>query len=463
MAKDKLTDYDSVASSNLDVGGISVAEGMLPSGVNNAIREQMSHLADFAAGTSGVDVLKLQDDTDTNSIKLQAPASVTTTTTFTLPDGDGASGQTMITDGAGTLSWAAPYGNRNLIMNGAFTVAQRGTSATVANGSPLTVDRFSVHAANFAQASFTESQSTTVPSGEGFANSLKVVCGVTPETTLDATDHLYIRYRGNEGQDVQHLQYGTSNAKKVTASFWVRSSVTGDYAVMVYTNAGIGGGAVARSQTKTYTINSANTWEYKTITFDGDGASGNALANDNSAEWQVYFTLASGATQKATDGTSWGAYATGKFSYGQTADLSAVANSDWYITGVQFEVGETATPFEHRSYGDELARCQRYYEEWGGELAFQPFGYLEGTGTVGFCVLQFTEKRDAPTVTVSDPAHFHSVRSSIAFTAMSFSQPVTTHVICTISRSTNNWPSGEIFSWRANNSTAARIYFNAEL
>jgi len=99
MAKDKLTDYDSTAANNLDVGGISVAEGMLPSGVNNAIREQMSHLADFAAGTSGVDVLKLQDDTDTNSIKLQAPSSVTATTTFTLPDGDGASGQTMITDG----------------------------------------------------------------------------------------------------------------------------------------------------------------------------------------------------------------------------------------------------------------------------------------------------------------------------------------------------------------------------
>lgn len=291
---------------------------------------------------------------------------------------------------------------RNLIINGAFTVAQRGTSATVANGSPLTVDRFSVHAANFAQASFTESQSTTVPSGEGFANSLKVVCGGTAETTLDATDHLYIRYRGNEGQDVQHLQYGTSNAKKVTASFWVRSSVTGDYAVMVYTNAGIGGGAVARSQTKTYTINSADTWEYKTITFDGDGASGNTLANDNTAEWQVYFTLASGTTQKATDGTSWGAYATGKFSYGQTADLSAVANSDWYITGVQLEVGETATPFEHRSYGDELALCQRYYCNVAS-FSRDNFGQLYSS-TQGKVGLKFPViMRAAATVTANSP------------------------------------------------------------
>lgn len=264
---------------------------------------------------------------------------------------------------------------RNLIMNGAMTVAQRGTSATVANGGPLTVDRFSVQATNFSQASFTESQSSTVPSGEGFANSLKVVCGGTAETTLDATDHLYIRYRGNEGKDVQHLRYGTSSAKKVTGSFWVRSSVTGDYAVMVYTNAGIGGGAVGRSQTKTYTINTADTWEYKTITFDGDGSSGNTLANDNTAEWQVYFTLASGSTQKATDGTSWGAYATGKFSYGQTADLSAVASSDWYITGVQFEVGETATPFEHESFGTTLKKCKRYYEH------SYPYGTSAGTAT----------------------------------------------------------------------------------
>lgn len=121
MAKDKLTQYDTTASNNTDVGGISVAEGMLPSGVNNAIREQMSHLADFAAGTSGVDVLKLQDDTDTNSIKLQAPASVTTTVTLTLPDGDGTTGQTIVTDGAGTLSWGSGGGGSFLGDSGGGT------------------------------------------------------------------------------------------------------------------------------------------------------------------------------------------------------------------------------------------------------------------------------------------------------------------------------------------------------
>jgi microcystin-dependent protein len=106
MAKDKLTDYDPVAVNNTDIGGISLAEGvMVPSDLNNALREVMSHLADFADGTTGVDVLTLQDDDASASIKLQAPSEVTTTTTLTLPDGDGSNGQVISTNGSGTLAW----------------------------------------------------------------------------------------------------------------------------------------------------------------------------------------------------------------------------------------------------------------------------------------------------------------------------------------------------------------------
>jgi|TARA_R110002074_G_scaffold259260_4_gene431730 hypothetical protein len=110
MAKDKLTDYDATASNNSDVGGVNTAEGMLPSKVNDAIRELMSHLADFSAGTTGVDVLNLQDDDNSASIKFQAPSAVTTTVTFTLPDGDGSNGQTLLTNGSGTLSWGSGGG-----------------------------------------------------------------------------------------------------------------------------------------------------------------------------------------------------------------------------------------------------------------------------------------------------------------------------------------------------------------
>ena len=106
MAKEKLNQYSATAASNTDVGGVDLGEGtMAVSDINDAMRELMSHLADFQAGTNGIDVLAFTDDTDTNQIKLQAPTSVTTTTTFTLPDGDGSSGNVLQTDGSGTLSW----------------------------------------------------------------------------------------------------------------------------------------------------------------------------------------------------------------------------------------------------------------------------------------------------------------------------------------------------------------------
>jgi len=108
MPLDKLNQYSKTAASNTDVGGVDLGEGtMAVSDINDAMRELMSHLADFQEGTAGIDVLALTDDTDTNQIKFQAPASVTTTTTFTLPDGDGSAGNVLETDGSGTLSWVA--------------------------------------------------------------------------------------------------------------------------------------------------------------------------------------------------------------------------------------------------------------------------------------------------------------------------------------------------------------------
>lgn len=108
MAKDKLNQYSATAASNTDVGGVDLGEGtMAVSDINDAMRELMSHLAEFQDGTAGIDVLSFTDDTDTNQIKFQAPTSVTTTTTFTLPDGDGTAGSVLETDGSGTLSWGA--------------------------------------------------------------------------------------------------------------------------------------------------------------------------------------------------------------------------------------------------------------------------------------------------------------------------------------------------------------------
>ena len=241
----------------------------------------------------------------------------------------------------------ATFPHRNLIINGAMQVAQRGTSFT--GSSEYTLDRFYFNIANTDQLACTVTQDSDAP--DGFYNSLKVEV-TTAETTLDSDEFVRVFHRF-EGQNLQHLQYGTSSAKSVTLSFWVKASVTGDYAVLFYRNL-----ATGRSITKTYTINSANTWEYKTITIDGDQTT--ATPSDNVSRFEIDWALAAGTDWTSTDGTSWNTYVAGKFAYGQTANLIGTANATWQITAVQLELGSTATPFEHRSYGDELAKCQRY-------------------------------------------------------------------------------------------------------
>jgi len=391
MAKDKLTDYDSTAANNLDVGGISVAEGMLPSGVNNAIREQMSHLADFAAGTSGVDVLKLQDNTDTNSIKLQAPASVTATTTFTLPDGDGASGQAMITDGAGTLSWAAPYGNRNLIINGAMQVAARGDQSSLTNGY-TGVDRFLFTRTGAAAVTAKQAGASDSPQSNGFGASLEIDI-TTADSSLAAGDFALVR-QIIEGQNLQGLKYGTSSAENVTLSFWVKSPKTGTHIVEMYHY----DGNVFNSQA--YTVNSANTWEHKTLSFVGYQTT--ATANDNTQGMLVQWWLSAGSDYSSgTLASNTWHTTTANRAVGQVNVTDSTSNN-FYLTGVQLEIGETATPFEHRSYGDELARCQRYYQI--GKVAAT--GRADG-GTMGGAATFATAMRASATMAVTSTTGAH--------------------------------------------------------
>ena len=242
--------------------------------------------------------------------------------------------------------------NRNLIINGAMQVAQRGTSSTGVNYK--TVDRFRLDQNTMDELAFTQSQDTDAPAG--FKNSYKLTVN-TPETSLVLTEWLYMRYT-MEGQDAQVLQFGQSTAQKTTMSFWVKSSVTGDYAVLFFNDQGS-----ARGQTLTYTVNAANTWEYKTIVFDGDTAQN--FANSNAAGPDLYFTLSAGPDRKTTDGSSWINYTANASAYGQTADVATVNGATWQITGVQLEVGSTATDFEHETYATTLRKCQRYFELLG--------------------------------------------------------------------------------------------------
>jgi len=342
---------------------------------------------------------------------------------------------------------------RNLIINGAMTVSQRGTSSTgvgASNGVFPCVDRMKVFAGNTAGRA-TVSQVADVH--DGFANALKFEC-TTADTSI-ATDEFFGMQYIIEGQDVQQLKKGTSDAESFTFSFYVKGNASATYTAEIRD--------LDNDRINTQTFAVTTSWNRISLTFIPDTTG--AFDDDNAGSLQLSFWLHAGSTY--TGGTfasnTWASRVQGNRVSSSGTSFFDSTDRTFFITGVQLEVGETATPFEHRSFGEELALCQRYYEEWGGEDAYQPFGYFEGTGTVGYSVIQFTEKRDGPTVTVSNVAHFQSTRAAVVFSAMSFSQPATTHVFCTISRSSNNWASGEMFSWRANNSTSARIYFNAEL
>mgnify|MGYP003133465035 FL=1 len=243
---------------------------------------------------------------------------------------------------------------RNLIINGAMEVAQRGTStASISSSSTYVLDRTRFALSN--GGTWTMSQSTTVPSGQGFSHSLKLDC-TTADTSLGSTDYLQLQQL-IEGQNVQHLSYGTSGAKSVTVSFWIRSNKTGTYTLEVQTQTSSN---AFYQNAKAFTISSADTWEKKEITFVGNTS--NNVINSNAVGFYVSLWLGAGSSRTSgtfTNGT-WHNTAANRVHSSQV-NLADSTSNELYLTGLQLEVGEQATPFEHRSFGDELARCQRYY------------------------------------------------------------------------------------------------------
>ena len=258
-------------------------------------------------------------------------------------------------------------GRRNIIINGAMQVAQRGTSVTgVTSGGYKTCDRWTV--SNTSQGTWTISQSSTAPSD--FANSLKFDC-TTADGTTNASDQLGVDTR-IEAKDLIQLNYGTSSAKTITLSFHVRSNKTGTYTFEAYAQ------DPNRGFSKTYTIDSADTWEKKEIIIPGDTSASTNFNDD--AEIGIIFKwwLAAGST--FTGGTYtdnvWRANTNANRVSSSNVNLADSTDNEWYITGVQLEVGEQATPFEHRSFAEELALCHRYYQEFN----YDTHGYYVTNG-----------------------------------------------------------------------------------
>lgn len=441
MSKDKIADYDgSTAGNNTDIGGISIAEGMLPSAVNNSMRELTKQLGAFADGTDGIDVLNLHDDDASASIKIQAPATVTTTTTLTLPDGDGDAGAMLQTNGSGQLAWSTAYRNRNLILNGGMAISQRGISHPALSGYGL--DRFK--ASSSSDGAVTVTQSTTVPSGEGFKNSMKFDV-TTADTSLSASQY-YQFFQPIEGQNLAHLMFGTSDAKSVTLSFWCRSNKTGTY-VTTFMNS-----AADRFNPNNFTISSANTWEKKTITVTGD-QSGTWLTT-NGIGMYVIWNLALGSDfDDGTNGT-WGA---GDYGSGGNVNFLDSTSNEFYITGVQLEIGSQSTPFEHRSYGEELALCQRYYQTMARGAMGGAYSSTQWIGGGNFN----TPMRATPTAsqpsgvaTVHDPSTATFAQSSTNITATYASTTGSTFILGNLSGMT---------AYRPMSLFGGQIDFSAEL
>ena len=245
---------------------------------------------------------------------------------------------------ASSLNGGQFGGRRNIIINGAMQVAQRGTSFT-SNADLYTLDRFAIGHGSPVNA-MTVSQETDAPTG--FKYSLKVLAGTGASAS---TGGYAVLRQAIEGTNMYHLAFGTSSAKTITISFYVKSSLTGTFAVSIRNQAG------NRAFASTYTINSANTWEYKTITIAGD-TSGTWTA-DTGIGLHIHFDLGIGSNFDIATG----AWTAGSNMFGgeSTVKLTETTNATWFLTGVQLEVGSVATPFEHRSFGEELSACQRYF------------------------------------------------------------------------------------------------------
>ena len=253
------------------------------------------------------------------------------------------------TDGTCTANVTNNLSNRNLIINGAMQVAQRGTSFTSVTASAYHLDRFQYNL-NGTVGAATVTQNT-VTDLAGFTKSLKVDC-TTADASLATGDRLTLRY-ALEGQDLQQVAKGTSSAKQLTLSFYIKATKTGTQIVELFDHDN------TRHCAKSVTINSSNTWERKTITYPSDTTG--ALDNDNANSISIFFGIACGTDfTSGTLATAWAANTNANRFVGQVNHFDNTTNN-LEITGVQLEVGSVATDFEHRSFGQELALCQRYY------------------------------------------------------------------------------------------------------
>jgi hypothetical protein len=309
------------------------------------------------------------------------------------------SNQSELAQLAGVFAGSA-LSNRNLIINGAMQISQRGDSTGITVAGYYGPDRFRTELSGLG--TWSVSQSSTAP--DGFGNSFKINC-TTADASPATADYLVL-YQHFEGKEVQRLKKGTSAAEKSTLSFWIRSNKTGTYQVNMRDNDNV------RTIGRTYTIDAANTWEHKVVTFDGDTTG--AYTNDVNLSMTIEWWLGSGtAFNSGAVPTSWEANDNTDRNAGSNVNLADSTSNELYLTGVQLEIGDTSTPFEHRSYADQLQACQRYYQfldsisASGSGANLMYHRYADGTNAYAVAYQYFTPMRTSPTISYESGIRVH--------------------------------------------------------
>ena len=353
---------------------------------------------------------------------------------------------------------------RNRIINGGMNISQGANGASVTPtvaGSYATnyaVDRFNTFATVASKYTIQQTPSATETGfatrvGAGFRNYLAVTS--SSAYSVGSTDYFLIS-QSIEGFNTADLAFGTSNAKTVTLSFWAYSSLTGTF------GGSLSNSALSRAYPFSYTISSANTWTQISVTIAGD-TSGTWVGSTNGTGLTVFFNLGSGTSQSTTAG----AWATG-FYTAPTGATSVVGTSGatFYITGVQLEAGTTASPFEYRQYGTELALCQRYFWKIGGTVTEEQIcmGLVDGGSNVSCITSLPVAMRTAPSVGYSSASAFliNDAAVQIATTAVAIYKPAlqTIGIVVTVASGLTLGRAARFF---IGNSLSAYINFSAEL
>ena len=357
----------------------------------------------------------------------------------------------------GQFNSASSMGFKNRIINGAMVIDQRNAGAAVTTGGANPVDRFAV---NITSAGTYSGQQSTAVVPDGFTTSIGFTV-TSSDGTLDATDNAYIS-QWIEGNNIADLGFGSASAKTITISFWVRSSVTGTYCVVLLNSSSNGTAAPNRSYVAEYSISSANTWEYKTISILGDTSG--TWHTGTGRGFHVRFGLSAGTSLQQVAG-SWG---TGNVvgSSNQT-NIMATSGATFYITGVQLEKGSTATSFDYRPYGTELSLCQRYAIVYGRDQTYNEIGgtgWAYSTTKTNVPVAPPVQMRSTPTVSTSGNFQLSDAAAATAITAIAIITQQSSSLIASLEATVaSGLTTFRPYRIETNNSTTANVVLSSEL